>query len=301
MMVEVPLPPGIERCSLDTRRGPIAALRAKPRPASGRTSVMVCGFMATKEDFRQILPLLAREGYDAWAYDHLGQHGGEFAETPDDGPGRYTIQSMAEEGCEVTEAVGAGEPVHIVGHCFGGFVARAIALAAPSRTQTLTMLSCGPSLYRPYSRAVVEGIDDLLRRGGATLMWPLLKRVLPKEDQVTRDFWYSKLSTVNPHYLRGVAQSLMEEDDRSGDVAAAGIRSLVMHGSREKRLWRPAAYADMARDLQADLVVIDKAGHNVNMEQPETTARNLIAFWDRAEAEVPASSIVRSDAGAGGS
>jgi pimeloyl-ACP methyl ester carboxylesterase len=284
MMVEVPLPPGIERQRIETRRGPVAALHAKPARPSGRISLFVCGFMATKEDFRQILPLLARAGYDAWAYDHLGQHSGEFADAPENGPEQYTIRSMTEEGCEVIDAVGAGGPVHIVGHCFGGFVARAMALAAPGQARTLTMLCCGPSLRATHSQAVADSIEEVIRKGGPMLMWPLLKRVLPKEDQVTRDFWHAKLSTVNPNYLRGVGTSLAGEPDRSSEVAAAGIRSLVIHGSREKRLWRPDAYADMARVLRADLVVVDKAGHNVNMEKPAETAGNLVAFWARAEA-----------------
>jgi dienelactone hydrolase len=101
-MAEVQLPPGIERRCIDTGRGPVAALHARPERAAGRTSVMVCGFMATKEDFRQILPLLARAGHDAWAYDHVGQHGGEPAVGRDDGPERYTIASMAQEGREVS-------------------------------------------------------------------------------------------------------------------------------------------------------------------------------------------------------
>jgi len=298
-MVEIPLPPGIERRSIDTRRGPVAALHARSARATGRTSVMVCGFMGTKEDFWQLLPLLARAGYDAWSYDHAGQHGGELADPRGDRPERYMTRSMAEEGCEVIEAVGAGQPVHVVGHCFGGFVARAMALAAPALTRTMTLLSCGPNVRSAHARAMVAGIDDLLDRGGAMLMWPLLKRVLHNEDQVTRDFWHANLATVNPNYLKGVARSLADEKaDRSGEVAAAGIRSLVMHGSREKRLWRPDAYAEMARDLRADLVVVDKAGHNVNMEQPDATAANLLAFWGRAEASVIAAGVGGDAAGA---
>ena len=190
----------------------------------------------------QMLPLLARAGHDAWAYDHLGQHGGEFGgRGPDDGPGRYTIVSMAEEGREVVRAVSPGEPAHVVGHCFGGFVARAMALAAPGLTQTLTLLSCGPSMRGRTPARWSPASTTARRRGGAMLLWPLLKRVLAEDDQVTRDLCHAKLATVNPHYLSGVAQSMKDEADRSGDVAAAGIRSLVMHGSREKRLWRPAA------------------------------------------------------------
>jgi len=302
MIVEVPLPPGVERCTIDTRRGAVAALRAKPESANGRASVMVCGFMATKEDFREMLPLLSRAGYDAWAYDHPGQHGGGPGEVPDDGPGRYTTQSLADELREVIRTVGTGEPAHVVGHCFGGFIARAAALAAPSLTRTLTLLSCGPSMRGPQERKMIAGIDYVLGNGGAMLLWPLLKRVLPVDDQVTRDLCHAKLATVNPHYVTGVAQSMRDEADRSGDVAAARIRSLVMHGSREKRLWRPSAYADMACDLQADLVVIDKAGHHVHRDQPDSMARSLIAFWDRTEAEAPARPA-KGDAstGAGGS
>ena len=48
---------------------------------------------------------------------------------------------------------------------------------------------------------MVAGIDDLLSRGGAMVLWPLLKRALPKDDQITRDFWHAKLATVNPHYI----------------------------------------------------------------------------------------------------
>ena len=306
MMVEVPLPPGVERCTVDTRSGAVAALRAKPESANGKASgkacVMVCGFMATKEDFREMLPLLSRAGYDAWAYDHPGQHGGEFGGVQDDGPGRYTTQSLADQLREVIRAVSPGEPAHLVGHCFGGFIARAAALDTPGLTRTLTLLSCGPSMRGQQPRKMLAAIDYVLVNGGPMLLWPLLKRALAEDDQVTRDLCHAKLATVNPYYLSGVAQSMKDEADRSGDVAAVGIRSLVMHGSREKRLWRASDYADMARDLQADLVVIDKAGHHVHRDQPDSTAGSLTAFWAHAEAGAPACPVrVGASTGAGGS
>jgi pimeloyl-ACP methyl ester carboxylesterase len=284
MIVEIPLAPSIERCDIDTPRGRIAALHAKPERPAGQTAILVAGFMGTKEDFREVLPPLARAGYDAWAYDHPGQHGGEFAADPGDGPGRYTIASLAGQLQQFTKAVSPDEPAHLVGHCFGGFIARRAALAAPRQTRTLTLLSCGPGVRGPQALAMVAGIDDLLNRGGAMVLWPLLKRALPKDDPVTREFWHAKLASVNPHYVTGVAQSLADETDRSEAIVAAGIRSLVMHGSREKRLWRPAQYAEMARDLGADLAVIDAASHHVNMQQAAAMAQNLVAFWARAEA-----------------
>jgi pimeloyl-ACP methyl ester carboxylesterase len=38
----------------------------------------------------------------------------------------------------------------------------------------------------------------------------------------------------------------------------------------------------MADKLKAGLVVIDKAAHSPNMEQPEPTARALLDFWGPA-------------------
>ncbi len=280
MTTEIPLPLGVERCVVSTPLGAVAALRARPERPNGQTSVMVCGFMGTKEDFRQNLPLLSRAGYDAWAYDHLGQHGGDFAASPDDGPARYTIPSLSGQLRNFIAAVSPDRPAHVVGHCFGGFIARAAVLTSPDLIRSLTFLSCGPGVRGPQALAMVGGIDDLLKRGGAMVLWPLLKRALPQDDPVTRDFWHAKLSSVNPHYVTGVAQSLAgETTDKSAAVVATGIRLLVMHGAREKRLWRPAQYADMARALRADLAVIDQASHHVNMQQPEAMARSLVAFW----------------------
>jgi len=46
--------------------------------------------------------------------------------------------------------------------------------------------------------------------------------------------------------------------------------------------------------------VVDKAGHHVHRDQPDSMARSLIAFWARAEAGAPACPAwVGASAGAG--
>jgi pimeloyl-ACP methyl ester carboxylesterase len=136
----------------------------------------------------------------------------------------------------------------------------------------------------PKHRAMLGGLGALHSNGNAIALWPLVKRLLAQDDQLVREFWHAKLATMNPHFIAGAAQSMGEERDRSADLIAAGIPSLVVHGKRDKRLWSPNAYATMARALNADLVVIDKASHSPNMEQPEPTVRALLDFW----AAVPA-------------
>lgn len=236
---------------------------------------MVSGFFGTKEDSRAVLPMLAAAGYDAWAYDYPGQLG----QAPDSHPGRYTIPCLAGQLRQIIKVVGRGEPVHVVGHCLGGFVARDAVLAEPDVASTLTLLACGPSMREPKHRAMLSGLAAMHNNGGAISLWPLVKRLLAEEDHIMREFWHNKLATMNPHFISGAAESMGEERDRSADLIAKGIRSLVVHGKRDKRLWSANAYAGMARALNADLVVIDKASHSPNMEQPEPTVRALLDFW----------------------
>lgn len=303
-MIELPLPPGVEQKTITTQNGPVAALRARPRLAARRggaaaegpgqsntaaegpgqsstaTALMVSGFFGTKEDFRTVLPKLAEAGYDAWAYDYPGQLG----QAPDSHPGRYTISYLAGQLRQIIGAVSHGEPVHVVGHCLGGFVARDAVLTEPDVASTLTLLACGPSMREPKHRAMLSGLAAMHSNGGAISLWPLVKRLLAEDDHIMREFWHAKLATMNPHFITGAAQSMGAEQDRTADLIAAGIRALVVHGKRDKRLWSAGAYATMARALNADLVVIDKASHSPNMEQPEPTARALLDFWAAASA-----------------
>jgi pimeloyl-ACP methyl ester carboxylesterase len=280
-MIELPLPSGVERHVIQTSGGPITALRARPDDTgAGTTSaaIMVSGFFGTKEDFRDILPLLARYGYDGWAYDYPGQLG----VVAENDPGRYTVRYLAGELREIIRAVSNGKPVHVVGHCLGGFVAREAVLNEPGIACSLTLLACGPSMREPKHRAMLGGLKTMHKNGGTITLWPLVKRLLAEDDQIMREFWHAKLATMNPHFVTGAAQSMGDERDRSAELIAAGIPSLVVHGKRDKRLWSPGAYAEMARALNADLVVIEKAAHSPNMEQPGPTAAALLEFWAQA-------------------
>jgi pimeloyl-ACP methyl ester carboxylesterase len=281
-MIELPLPPGVERQVIETCRGPVTALRARPEntgntgnTADATPAVMVSGFFGTKEDFREVLPVLARAGFDGWAYDYPGQLGP--ADHSD--PSHYTIPQLAGQLREIIATVSGGQPAHVVGHCLGGFVAREAVLGEPELARSLTLLACGPSMREPKHRAMLGGLEVMHKTGGTITLWPLVKRLLAEDDQVMREFWHTKLATMNPHFVRGAAQSMGDERDRTTELIAAGVPSLVVHGKRDKRLWSAGAYADMARALNADLVVIDKAAHSPNMEQPGPTATALLQFW----------------------
>jgi pimeloyl-ACP methyl ester carboxylesterase len=301
-MIGLPLPAGVTRQVVPTSRGPVPVLRGEPQPgaaASGRDDlpvppracgdpgpatdvVMTSGFFGTKEDFRELLALLARAGLRGWAYDYRGQL--------DPGPPEheFTVAGLAGDLRELVHAVTGGRSAHLIGHCLGGFVARAAALAEPGLARSLTLLCCGPSMRERKHRAMLGGLAKLHTNGGTMVLWPLVRKLLADDDTVMREFWRAKLAAMNPRWVTGVAESLAAEPDRTAELIAAGLPALVVRGQRDRRLWSPDVYADLAGRLGADCVVIERASHSPNMEQPGPTAAALLAFWAATPRPEPA-------------
>jgi len=279
-MIELPLPPGVERLLIETPRRRVQALRGVPRPEvdNGIDVVMVSGFFGTKEDFREVMSLLAEAGYRGWAYDYSGQL--ELATAGEVG---YSITDMASDLTELIRAVTTG-PAHLIGHCLGGFVARSAAVAEPDLIRSLTLVACGPDMRDSKHQDMLEGLAKLHANGGTIALWPLVKALIAKDDTVMREFWHAKLSEMNPHWVTGTAESMADEPDRSGELVAAGIPSLVVFGKRDRRVWSHDTYAGMASRLRADHVIIPKASHSPNMEQPAILAEALLEFFAAEDA-----------------
>ena len=140
------LPEGTRRATVETARGSFAALDAMPAagPCELGTALLVPGYTGSKEDFIAILGELAAAGRRVVAIDLRGQYQTDGA----DDPGGY---DLAELGADVTAVAEATEASHLLGHSFGGLVARAAVLDGYSPA-SLTLLSSGPAAL-PGARA----------------------------------------------------------------------------------------------------------------------------------------------------
>jgi pimeloyl-ACP methyl ester carboxylesterase len=281
-MIKLALPSGVEYQHLQTTRGPLPALRGLPSPKADRgiDVIMASGFFGTKEDFRELLSLLALAGFRGWAYDYRGQ-------LDPDVPGPYLVSQLADDMLAVVRAAAAGRPAHLIGHCLGGFVARSAALREPAVARSLTLLACGPSLRERKHEAMLGGLAAMHAHGGAMALWPLVKRLLAEDDTIMREFWRAKLAAMNSRWVTGVAESMADEPDRTAELAATGLPALVIHGKRDRRPWSPDVYAQMADRLGAGRVVVERASHSPNMEQPGPTAAALLDFWPAVLTVVP--------------
>ena len=138
------MPHQVRAISVGTPRGSFAALTAEPGTgvSERQPALLVPGYTGSKEDFLAVLVSLAAAGRGVVAIDMRGQYQSAPAATARD----YQLDRLADDVIAVAAAI-AGDlgRVHLLGHSFGGIVARQAALGGPSCFLSLTLLGSGPA------------------------------------------------------------------------------------------------------------------------------------------------------------
>jgi pimeloyl-ACP methyl ester carboxylesterase len=270
-------PEGVRAQRLPTARGDFAVLSA---PAAGDTprppALLVPGFTGSKEDFIAVLAPIAAAGHPVTALDLRGQF-----ETPGgEDPTAYDVKELAEDLLSVVARLGG--PVHLVGHSFGGLVARAAALADPAALLSLTLLGSGPAAIPHPASSNLALMVQALPTTDLETIWTVKRQLelssRPGPPPDIEQWLRTRFLANHPVALRRQAEQLLDESDRTDELAAVGLPVLVAFGATDDA-WPPAVQRQMAARLDADVVVFADAAHSPAAESPEATAEALISFW----------------------
>ena len=280
------LPDGARRGTVATARGEFAVLDAMPAagPCERGPALLVPGYTGSKEDFITVLGPLAAAGRRVVAVDLRGQY---QTSGPDD-PDAY---GLSELGADVAALAGELQAAHLLGHSFGGLVAREAVLGG-CRPASLTLLSSGPgALSGPRAEElhfVLSYLDGTPAAGlGAKVaeIWHGTLRPQAEAAGVTGPvlgFLAERMLANNPTGLVTMATHLLKAEDKTAALAACGIPGFVLYGE-DDNAWTTGQQQDMAVRLGAERTCIPGAAHNPNVEAPATTADALTRFWNAAE------------------
>jgi pyruvate dehydrogenase E2 component (dihydrolipoamide acetyltransferase) len=253
---------------------PIQSVRAGTGP---QTLVLLHGFGATHAVWNDLLPALSAT-MQIIAYDLPG-HGRSL-----DAAGAGQAKTMAKAIFEDLAAAGL-ESIHVAGHSMGGAVAALMALVAPERVASLTLLAPGGigesingTLLRRYAAASDENElkTSLLAMSGpqalvpqATLRQALAMRARPGQME--------RLAGIVAMIARGERQGVIPRES----LAALTMPVAVLWGEKDPVL----PFAQTA-DLPQGFVVqaIAGAGHMLVEEAPDDVLLAITANVARATA-----------------
>ena len=251
--------------------------------------LLLAGYTGSKEDFAPILRLVAGSGFLVTAIDLPGQYQSPGLADPSD----HTPDALAPIVLEVAARLGGH--VHLLGHSYGGLVARAAVIADVSngaqQIRSLVLMDSGPSAVQGERRRMIEQCAPVLESGGMALVYAAMEAsaaaapgFVPSPPALA-EFLRRRFLASDPVMLRGMGDAIQVEPDRVDELAAAlakaALPTLVIFGV-DDYVWAPAVQADMADQLAAEQEVVPSAAHSPAVENPEHTAHALNGFWHRA-------------------
>jgi len=174
--------------------------------------------------------------------------------------------------------------VHVLGHSFGGLVARAAVIAEPELFASIVLLSSGPAGLGGARRAQIEMLEPVLATAGLAAVYAGIQAVNRAEPGYVEpppelaDFYERRFLTSSAAGLQGMGVAVRDEPDRVAELAATGVRSLVTCGEDDDA-WPPDLQRAMAARLGAPFVLIPDAAHSAATENPTALTAELVSFW----------------------
>lgn len=260
------IPPGVDVVRIEADGIDVAAHVV--RLDSPRAHVLlVPGWTGSKEDFTQLLPLLAAEGFDVTAYDQRGQY--ETAAGPEDD---FTLAGFARDAAAVA-AVASERPSHLLGHSFGGLVAQQAAVSHRAQWQTLSLLCTGPGALGESPQRPLGMLVQALGKVPLLQIHELREQGIRRPAQITR-FLAKRFTSNSVPSLRAITQLLLDAPDIIDDVHALDLPVWVGRG-QDDDAWGHDVQASMAERLGTTIHVVPDSAHSPGVENPQ----GLVDTW----------------------
>jgi pimeloyl-ACP methyl ester carboxylesterase len=217
--------------------------------------------------WRRNIPVLGR-ALRVIAYDFRGNG------SSDEPPGPVTMATFVEDTVALLDALGI-ERAHVYGQSFGGMVAQEMALTTRGRVRTL-ILGCtnaGPRhAVRSKSSKVPKG------QPWRSMYAPGFPDRHP--EHVAEDL---RIGAAQPSHPEGGRRQweAMQGFDSYERLPGVRVPTLILHGSEDQAISPENARVLAERIPDAELVLLEGAGHLYHSEQAEAADAAVLDFVRR--------------------
>lgn len=204
----------------------------------------------------------------------VDQRGFGNSDRPDDG---YTIDGFADDAAAFLDATGV-ESATVVGHSFGTFVARRLAIRHPSHVARLVLIGAGASASNPVTREVQESLRELPDTVPAEFARAFQASTV--HAPVPDDFFEQIVveSMKLPGRLWRAAFDGLLAHDGTAHLDRIVAPTLLLWGEHDAIFPREDQRQLAAAIAGATLTVYKDTGHCPNWERPELVAADIDGF-----------------------
>jgi pimeloyl-ACP methyl ester carboxylesterase len=253
----------------------------------GAPLVFVHEFAGEVESWRPQVQFFARR-YRTIAYNARGY---PPSDVPDD-PAAYSQERAVEDIRGVLDHLGIPK-AHLCGLSMGGYAVLHFGLTYPERARSLVVAGCGygsgdREAFRRDSSQVVKRFEaegmarvaDWYSRGPTRVQF---QDKDPKGWQEFHDRLAAGSARGHALTMQGVQMKRPSVFDLGDRMEALRVPTLVVTGDEDEPCLEPALF--MKRKIpSAGLVVLPRAGHTINLEEPEAFNRAVLDFLTAVDA-----------------
>ena len=274
-------PVEVSEVKLKTGNKELGALVTEPESIHAGTIVFVPGWSGSREDFVAVLPLLSSLGWHCFSIDQNGQPASYGSNKLED----FSLESFAQDLIDIANSF--SEPIHLIGHSFGGIVAQYAASKSPQSFASVTLLCSGTG---PLPKENWGGLPALVQavESGRSLafIWfvkTLVLTILRKQSfsKPVRKWRKERWLNTNPLSLKVMSELLMKVENVTEKLKITlskhKLPILVMRGENDDA-WPRKEQLEMAQTLNATFIEILGAAHSPARELPDKTAIELDTF-----------------------
>lgn len=188
-------------------------------------------------------------------------------------PGPYSVDMLAEDCINLLDNLGVTRPIVVCGLSMGGYIALAFLRKFPERMAGLILTATRASADSPEGKVNREKAIEIAETLGATA---IAESMLPKMFSPAT---YEKQPRL-VHQLQGIMahtsvegivgdlHAMKERPDSNALLTSIAKPVLIIHGNDDQLIDVSEAQRMHQATPASELVIIEQAGHLLNLEQP---------------------------------
>ncbi|MFN8421914.1 MAG: alpha/beta fold hydrolase [Anaerolineae bacterium] len=202
--------------------------------------------------------------------------------------GPVTMTDYAEDCVALLDELGLEDPVVVCGLSMGGYVALEFYRRHPDRVAGLVLAATKAGADTDEGKAgrdkmigmaEDQGVDAVVNTMLPKMFAPNTAADDPELIEEVRDI----MASTSVEGVVGALGAMRDRVDSTPTLATIAVPTLILHGAADTLM--PPAEAEKLRDgiAGAELVMIEGAGHLLNMEQPDAFNDALLDFLSGME------------------